>query len=255
VTETAEQEGAMSAVEARGAGEAGTNVIPFCRRPQAARDAGIGDLRFRTLIGEEGWALLPEAVRARFGRHLGEGRSIVYAGEIVECRISRCGRLLGQALRPIGAPLPLCRDIFVPATVCVTEDPTSGGQLWMRIYGRGPSISLRPCFPQVIHSIKRFVGPTGLEEYIGCGIGIALNVAVENSALHFLSDHYFIGRGRLRLRLPRWLAPGRMRVSHIDCGHGWFAFVLSLDHPLLGALVRQTALFRELRAADEGPAG
>jgi hypothetical protein len=38
-----------------------------------------------------------------------------------------------------------------------------------------------------------------------------------------------------------------MRVSHIDCGHGSFAFVLSLVHPLLGELVRQTAMFEERR--------
>ena len=224
--------------------EAEAKVIPFRPRRPAAADPG--DLRFRTLVGEEGWTQLPAAVRARFGRHVGEGRSIVYSGEVIECRMSRCGRLLAQLLRPIGAPLPLSRDLFVPATVSVTEDPASGGQFWMRIYGR------RSAFPQVIHSIKRFSGPTGLEEYIGCGIGIALRVAVEHGALHFLSDHYFLEIGRLRLRLPRLLEPGRMKVSHVDCGDGGFAFALSLDHPLLGCLVHQTAMFRERFAAGEG---
>jgi hypothetical protein len=238
VTETAEnREAAMAASEAQ------AKVIPFRPRPAGA---AVRDLRFRTLVGEEGWARLPEAVRARFGRHVGEGRSILYAGEVVECRMSRCGRLLAGLLRPIGAPLPLSRDTFVPATVSVTEDPASGGQFWMRIYGR------RQGFPQVIHSIKRFRGPTGLEEYIGCGIGIALRVAVESGALHFLSDHYFVELGGLRLRLPRWLAPGRMKVSHVDCGDNSFAFVLSLDHRWLGQLVHQTAMFRERFAADQG---
>jgi hypothetical protein len=227
-------------------------VIPFRPRPRAAAD--LGDLRFRTLVGEQGWALLPEAVRARFGRHVGEGRSIVYAGEVVECRMSRCGRLLAQLLRPIGGPLPLSRDTFVPATVSVTEDPASGGQFWMRIYGRRRGSSLRTGFPQVIHSIKRFAGPTGLEEYVGCGVGIALRVAVEKGALHFLSDHYFLELGRLRLRLPHLLEPGRMKVSHVDCGDGTFAFVLALDHPWLGSLVHQTAMFRERFAADDGAA-
>lgn len=234
--------------------EAEAKVIPFRPRPRSA--AGLGDLRFRTLVGEADWARLPEVVRARFGRHVGEGRSIVYVGEVIECRMNRCGRLLAQLLRPIGAPLPLSRDAFVPATVSVTEDPASGGQFWMRIYGRrrGPSSSLRTGFPQVIHSIKRFAGPTGLEEYVGCGIGIALTVAVEKGALHFVSDHYFIELGRLRLRLPRLLEPGRMKVSHVDCGGGVFAFVLSLDHPWLGSLVHQTAMFRERFAADDGAA-
>jgi hypothetical protein len=235
------REAAVAATDAQ------ARVFPFRpRRRSSFPDPGVGDLRFRALVGEENWARLRVAVRARFGRHVGRGRSIVYTGEVVECRLSRFGRLLALLLRPIGAPLPLGRDTFVPATVSVTEDPASGGQLWMRIYGR------RRGFPQVIHSVKRFAGPTGLEEYVGCGIGIALRVAVEQAALHFLSDHYFIEVARWRLRLPRWLEPGRMKVSHVDCGDGSFAFVLSLHHRLLGLLVHQTAMFRERVAADDG---
>jgi hypothetical protein len=223
-----------------------TKILPFPPRAYSTPPADIADLRFRTLVGEADWAGLPVAVQARFSRHIGEGCSIVYAGEVVECRMSRCGRLLAQLLRPIGAPLPLSRDAFVPATVSVTDDPASGGQYWMRIYGR------RRGFPQVIQSAKRFRGPTGLEEYVGCGIGIALRVAVEDGALHFLGDHYFVRIGPLRLRLPALLSPGRMKVSHIDCNHGWFAFVLRRDHPLLGELVCQSALVRERIAAEEG---
>ena len=89
--------------------------------------------------------------------------------------------------------------------VSVTEDaaerrPVSGPG----IYGR------RRGFPQVIHSCKRFAGPTGLEEHIGRGFGIALRVEVADGALHFVSDHYFLAALGLRLRLPRWLAPGRL---------------------------------------------
>jgi hypothetical protein len=214
-------------------------VIPFVRR--APSPAPIEDIRFRTLAGTDEWTRLPAAVRARFERHIGPGTTILYAGEVVECRMSRCGRLLCQLARLIGAPLPLTCDAFVPAAVSVTEDPASGGQFWTRVYGR------RRGFPQVIHSSKRFAGPTGLEEYVGAGVGIALRLEVKNEALHFLSDHYFLKLGPARLRLPGWLSPGLMRVSHIDCGHGSFAFVLSLVHSRLGELVRQTAMFEERR--------
>jgi hypothetical protein len=226
---------------------AGAEVIAFPRRGRAPAPppADVGDLRFRALAGEAAWSSLPEAVRERFGRHLGAGASILYAGEVVECRMSRSGRILAQLCRLIGAPLPLSRDAFVPAVVSVTEDPASGGQFWTRLYGR------RRGFPQVIHSAKRFCGPTGLEEYIGLGIGIALRLEVTEGALHFLSDHYFVSALGLRLRLPRWLSPGRMRVSHIDCGRGSFAFVLRLDHPGLGELICQTAMFEERREPEE----
>jgi hypothetical protein len=218
----------------------GGRAIPFARRAPLA-PAPIEDLRFRALAGAEAWGRLPAAVRARFERHIGPGATLVYAGEVVECRMSRCGRMLCQLVRLVGAPLPLCRDTFVPAAVSVTEDRANGGQFWTRDSGR------RRGFPQVIHSSKRFAGPTGLEEHVGRGIGIALRLEIGDEALHFLSDHYFLKLGAVRLRLPRWLSPGRMRVSHIDRGGGRFAFVLSLVHPLLGELVRQTALFEERR--------
>lgn len=216
-----------------------SNVVQL--RLRARPVPAIGDLRFRALAGESAWARLPEPVRARFERHIGPGESLLYSGEVIECRMSRCGLLLAQLARLIGAPLPLARDTLVPAVVTVTEDPARGGQFWTRLYGRGRRV------PQVISSSKCFAGPTGLEEHIGRGIGIALRLEVKDEALHFLSDHYFLKLRRARLRLPRWLSPGRMRVSHIDCGHGSFAFVLSLVHPLLGELVRQTAMFEERR--------
>jgi hypothetical protein len=215
-----------------------TNVIPF-RLPARRAPRPVGDLRFRALAGEEAWERLPAAVRARFEHHIGSGATILYSGEVVECRMSRCGRVLAQLARLIGAPLPLCRDTLVPAVVSVTEDEAGGGQFWTRLYGR------RRGFPQAIRSSKCFAGPTGIEEHIGRGFGIALRLEVEDGALHFLSDRYFLKLGPVRLKFPRWLEPGRMRVSHIDCGHGSFAFVLSLEHPLLGELVRQTAMFRD----------
>ena len=102
---------------------------------------------------------------------------------------------------------------------------------------------------KVIHSSKRFQGPTGLEEYIGRGIGMALTVDGAGDVLHFRSDHYFLQFLGRRLRLPGWLSPGATTVSHIDQGGGRFAFTLELRHPLLGVLISQTALFHDI---DQG---
>ena len=63
--------------------------------------------------------------------------------------------------------------------------------------------------------------------------------------LRFVSDHYFLMAGGWRLRLPRWMEPGRTVVEHHDLGHGCFLFTLMLRHPLLGRLVEQHALFRD----------
>ena len=225
------------------AGQTGAVILPFARPANASDPSDVGDLRFRALVGEQGWAALPEAVRARFGKRVGHCATMLYAGEIVECRMSLAGRLLANALRLIGAPLPLSSDTGVPAVVSVTEDAASGGQFWTRMYGRSRG------FPQVIHSSKRFAGPTGLEEYIGCGFGIALRCEVADEALHFIGDHYFVKLLGKRLRIPCWLSPGALKISHVDCGHRWFAFVLQLRSRMFGELIRQTVMFHDVGEA------
>lgn len=214
-------------------------VLPFPRVAKAAAAGELNDLRFRRLVGDAGWSALPQATRDRFSKRIGDCATVLYAGEVLECRMSRAGWLLAQLAKLIGAPLPLSRDTEVPAVVSVTEDSASSGQFWTRMYGR------RRGFPQVIHSSKRFAGPTGLEEYIGSGFGIALRVEVVSEALQFVSDHYFFAGFGFRLRIPRWLAPGSLVIRHVDCNHGWFAFVLLLEHRWLGELIRQTVMFDE----------
>ena len=204
------------------------------------------DLRFAALLGPAAWERLPRAVRERFSKRLRPGLAVTYVGEIVESRRTWPGHLLAQLCRLIGAPLPLHDDLGVAAVVTVTEDGQTGGQFWTRMYGQTRG------FPQVIHSSKRFAGPTGLEEYLGGGFGIALRVSADETALHFHSHHYFLALGPVRVGLPAWLEPGALTISHVDQGDGDFAFVLDLRHPLLGELMRQVGLFHERQ--DEEPA-
>lgn len=199
------------------------------------------------MLGPADSAALAPAIRRHFSKRLAEGGTAVYAGEITDMRMTRIGWLLAQAARAVGAPLPLDRGTGLPATVTVTEDPLNGGQFWTRIYGRGRG------FPQVIHSSKRFRGPTGLEEYLGRGVGMALLLRAEGEALHFVSDHYFLTLGGLRLRLPGWLSPGETTVSHIDRGGGSFTFQLELRHPLLGLMIRQCGQFRDVAFEGSEP--
>jgi len=211
------------------------------------RDAGIdaapafGDLRFRRLLGEAAWAELPESVRRRFSKRLAPGETLIYRGTVVATELSRCGRVLSFLTRLVGSPLPLSDGATGPALVVVTEDPVLGGQSWLRIYSRPGR------FPQAIHSAKRFRGPTGLEEYIGCGIGMALQVEVETGTLVFRSSGYFLELGRWRLPLPRVLHPGRMLIAHRDEGGGRFSFRLT-DPSRAGAPGAPARLFfRRLR--------
>jgi hypothetical protein len=220
-----------SAIAARKAQEA----LPSDRD----RHEALGDLRFRALLSEADWAALPPAVRRRFSKRLADGNTAIYVGTVLEARMSRAGWLLAQALRLIGGPLLTARDAGVPAVVSVTEDLASGGQIWTRLYTR------RRGFPQVIHSSKRFSGPTGIEEHVGGGVGMTLTVAVEDRALTFRSGRYFVELGRWRIVLPAWATPGALTVKHMQETDQRFVFSLEIVHPRLGVLVRQAAVFQE----------
>jgi hypothetical protein len=202
----------------------------------------LGDLRFRALMADADWGKLPLPIRRRFSKRLADGETAVYVGEVLETRMSRAGWLLAQMLRLIGAPLPTASDSRVPSVVTVTEETATGGQIWTRLYARHRS------FPQVIHSSKRFAGPTGLEEYVGYGVGMALAVEVRDGALVFLSVGYFLEILGHRFFLPAWVSPGALSVTHAEIGDGRFLFTLEIIHPRFGLLIRQSAAFRECQS-------
>lgn len=166
------------------------------------------DHRFRQIVGEAAWRDLPEPVRRRFSKQAKPGDVTLYRGRVVETTLSPSGRILAWLATLIGAPLPATQGATGPATVTVIEDPALGGQSWTRVFPRPGG------FPQVVHSAKRFQGPTGLEEYVGAGIGMTLVLAVERGALLFRSDRYFIELGGVRLLIPRAFEPGRMEIIH-----------------------------------------
>ena len=207
--------------------------------PTSSRDKPFDDHRFRALLSDEDWGRLPLAIWRRFSRRFADGKTVVYVGEVEQAQFNRLGWWLAQLARLIGGPLPTATDTGVPAVVTVTEDAASGGQIWTRIYARHSG------FPQVIHSAKRFSGPTGLEEYVGFGIAMALEIRVDGQALQFRSVGYVLEIGRIRLTLPEWLTPGVLTVTHTDLGDDQFRFTLEIIHPRFGRLIHQSAVFRE----------
>lgn len=214
-------------------------LLHLPKRPPA-RDAVLHDLRFRALLGADAWESLPAEVQRRFSKRLSGAEVALYRGLVVTMHMSTLGWLLAQLCRPFGAPLPLNWEAGGGALVSVSEDSRSGGQCWTRIYARSGA------FPQVIHSAKRFAGPTGLEEYLGRGLGMALRVEVLSDGIAFISDHYFLLFGRRRIRLPRLISPGITRVTHRQVAGASFLFGLELTHGLAGTLIQQEILFDDV---------
>ncbi len=211
--------------------------IPRSPAASAPHTILLDDRRFHDLLPDEEWGRLPLAIWRRFSKRFADGETVVYVGTIEEASFSPAGWWLAQLARIIGAPLPLCAETGVPMIVTVTE--ARGGQIWTRICTRSDG------FPQVIHSAKRFAGPTGLEEYVGYGVSMALRIFVEHEALVFRSVGYSLQVGWWRLPLPDWLTPGDLTVTHSDLGGGRFRFTLDVVHPRLGKLIRQSAVFME----------
>ncbi|WP_366944116.1 DUF4166 domain-containing protein [uncultured Roseobacter sp.] len=203
------------------------------------------DTRFSKLLGQEMWHRMPPAIRQRFGKRVRGGASVAYQGVVTDMQMNWAGWLLSQAARLVGGPLPYDMScVGQPAIVVVTEDIAGNGQFWIRQYGRQSG------FPQMVHSSKRFTGPTGLEEYIGYGIGMALKVEAQEAALLFKSDHYFLSLLGLRIRMPGWISPGALTIGHHDLGGGSFRFSLRLTNRLFGLLIGQDAVFQDAGGSD-----
>lgn len=214
------------------------SAAPPSAATRPARET-LADRRFETIMGREAWLRLPSAVRQRFSVKPAPGSQRIFAGTILDTRLSLIGRVLAHAARLAGGPLPFSHGATGPTTVIVTEDASLGGQIWTRVYARPGN------FPQTINSAKRLFGTSQLEEYLGFGLVMRLRLAAEDGALVFQSAGYYLVLGRHRIRLPDWLSPGRCTVTHRASGPERFTFTLALDHPWAGRLAWQSAEFVE----------
>ena len=193
---------------------AGLTALPVAEPRQGHESGSLGDTRFRMLLGADAWQRLPPRVRSRFSKRLGPDDVALYRGRVAHTRLSLAGRALATLLRLIGAPLPLENGATGPAVVSVTECPAVGGQIWTRSYPRTAR------FPQVVHSMKRFRGPTGLEEYVGRGVGMTLALSVEGGGLRVAWEPLAPRDGHQRYLL-RWEESGGPPVeSPPDPGTG-----------------------------------
>jgi len=217
----------------------GTESTPF-NSPNA--EGCALETRFARLAGES-WMQLPAPIHRRFSRHLADGQRIVYLGEVAATHMTIVGRLVAQLARFVGAPLPLEASGRVPVTVIVTGSERLCGQIWTRIYERARG------FPQVIQSVKRFGGATGLQEIVARGVGMRLKLGVRDRALVFRSAGYFVRCLGVQVSLPSWLTPGVIEVVHREESSGQFSFSLSVTHSLAGHVIDQIAFFREEQAS------
>ncbi len=207
-------------------------------RTETTDITGIEPANFSDLLPDRHWRRLPPAIRQRFARAFTPNHTVCYLGYTIDNRMSRLGWCLAQVARLVGSPLPLFTNTG-PVAVTVTDHEGNAGQSWCRIYHRERG------FAQCIQSIKRFRGPTGLEEYLGYGIAMALALSVKDNALVFTSTEFALYVGAVRMALPRWLSPGTLTVVHRERHDHTFEFILTLHHRLFGELIYQNLRFAQ----------
>lgn len=189
----------------------------------------------REVLGAQAWARLPEAVRERFDDTTA---AVTYAGAYEVVRASLLGRLFAWIGMLFGMPVTPRAGTAVSARVIV--EPDARGVVWTREYEWADGTT------DLVRSTKVVAGRE-LTECLPARLNMPLEVYEENGTLHFVSRGYYFdirfGDLGLKLWLPGVFSPGVTHVEHVDLGHGWFRFTMTVMHPWFGEMFFQTGRF------------
>ncbi|HYJ40474.1 MAG TPA: DUF4166 domain-containing protein [Steroidobacteraceae bacterium] len=202
---------------------------------------GVGDTArhgVREVLGTEAWNRLPEAVRERFAD---TAVAASYAGAFEIVRASLLGRVFAWLGTLFGTPVAPRAALNVEAHVRVRPD--ANGVAWDREYRWADGAR------DLVRSTKVVDEHGKLIEKLPARLCMPLDTFEEGGVLHFVSRGYYFDLG-IRLWLPALLSPGVTHVEHIDLGHGWFRFTMTVMHPLFGEVFFQTGRFS---ASEELP--
>jgi hypothetical protein len=194
----------------------------------------------REVLGTTAWSRLPEAVRERFADTTAVA---TYAGAYEVVRASALGRVFAWIGTLFGTPVAPRAGNHVAARVLVRPD--ARGVAWDREYLWADGTRSLVCSTKVVTEDGLLI------EMLPARLCMPLDTYVEGGVLHFVSRGYYFHLGAgFRLWLPALLSPGVTHVEHIDLGHGWFRFTMTVTHPLGGEVYFQTGRFC---AAEELP--
>lgn len=216
-----------------------TLPVPLTR----VRDGGGMRHGLREVLGDEAWNRLPAAVRERFAD---VAEPVTYAGAFEVVGASTLGRIFAWLGILFGTPVAPRAGTHVEARVLVR--PEGNGVAWNREYRWADGTR------HLVRSTKVVTDDGVLIEKLPARLCMPLDTFEEGGVLHFVSRGYYfdlrigdLGLGDLRLGfkvwLPKLLSPGVTHVEHIDLGHGWFRFTMTVTHPLLGEVFFQTGRF------------
>ena len=203
--------------------------------PSSAGERARSDVRHgvREVIGPAAWGRLPEAVRERFGD---VSASAVYAGAYEVVQASALGRAFAWLGTLFGMPVAPRVGTHVESRVFV--HPHGRGVAWDREYVWADGTR------SIVRSTKVVTDDCLLVEVLPARLCMPLDTFEKDGVLHFVSRGYYFDLGLgLKLWLPALLSPGITHVEHIDLGHGWFRFTMTVTHRFFGTVFFQTGRF------------
>jgi hypothetical protein len=195
---------------------------------------------FKKILGPQ-WQLLHPDIQARFDKNPLPGQPLRYQGRLSELRCSRLGRVLGFLTMPFidGALMPY-NDADFPVDIEVYSKAGSAAIFKQRIY------RLNRRQPVKFTSFMAESEQGEVLEYVGMGLGMKLQLSVQDGNLHFESDGYFWDVLGVRIPLPGLLTPGKTYLCHRNNSANQFDIRIEIRHALFGTTFTQAGVFREV---------
>ncbi len=195
---------------------------------------------FKRILADS-WHLLHPDIQARFAKKPRVGEPLFYEGTLSELSCSFWGKLLGRLTMPFvkGALLPFTAYNF-PVEIQVYSKENLPYIFKQRIY----HIPNRR--PIQFTSYMRESEKGEVLEYVGCGFGMKLNVAIVEGNLHFQSDGYFWDIGLCRIPIPDIFSPGKTYLTHRNKSPEEFEIRIDIEQKIFGKMFVQAGVFREI---------
>ena len=178
------------------------------------------------------WAKLHPAIQARFSPSILPNTTLCFSGTMQWVYCSPIGALLAKVLRPFSILPDTCNQ---------------NTKFDFRIFKRGGVFMKQRRYKlstdETFTFTSIFSEQPCLHEEFGGGIGMKLKLAVDQGALMFLDQGYFLRLGRWRIRWPRWLTVGSFELLHRNIDAQRFQVIIRVTHPIFGTLFYQRGEF------------
>ena len=174
------------------------------------------------------WEQLGDVVKRHYDMTPGETTEMQIEGVMDEVYHSLFAKLFLLPGRIFGALVPYRGKLIATEVRNWTTAENDQAMFWHRTLH----------FPKkgdvIFRSRMEHVGNDEIIEFVKFGMGIRMQMSVEDSALVFNSLGYLWQLGSLKLPIPSWLILGDARIVERPVSNQDFYIEFTMDHPILG---------------------